>query len=106
MSLAKFDELDSIIRGMLYIETTNPHECYYWANPTCDEKCRKVPYDFSEPYPFLVSFNSTRVSIPVSHLLNLNIDKRILKMKNFLLITGCKYWIWCKCVSSLWPQHL
>lgn len=55
MNLAKFDELDSLIRGMLYIETTNPHECYYWSNPTDDSKCQKVPYDFSEPYPFLVS---------------------------------------------------
>jgi len=54
MNLAKFDELDSLIRGMLYIETTNPHECYYWSNPTDDSKCQKVPYDFSEPYPFLV----------------------------------------------------
>lgn len=54
MNLAKFDELDSLLRGMLYIETTNPHECYYWSNPTDDSRCQKVPYDFSEPYPFLV----------------------------------------------------
>jgi len=54
MNLAKFDELDSLIRGMLYVETTNPRECYYWSNPTDDSKCQKVPYDFSEPYPFLV----------------------------------------------------
>ena len=58
MSLAKFDELDSLIRGMLYIETTNPHECYYWADPTDDSKCHKIPFDFSEPYPFLVSSTS------------------------------------------------
>lgn len=54
MNLAKFDELDSLIRGMLYIETTNPRECYYWSHPTDDSKCEKIPYDFSEPYPFLV----------------------------------------------------
>lgn len=54
MSLAKFDELNALIRGMLYIETINPHECYYWAHPTQDDLCRKVPFDFSEPYPFLV----------------------------------------------------
>jgi len=54
MNLAKFDELDSLIRGMLYIETTNPRECYYWLDPTDDDKCQKTPYDFSEPYPFLV----------------------------------------------------
>lgn len=57
MNLAKFDELDSLLRGMLYIETTNPHEFYYWSNPTDDSKCQKVPYDFSEPYPFLVSIH-------------------------------------------------
>lgn len=55
MSLAKFDELDSLIRGMLYIETTNPHECYYWSHPTDEEKCQRIPFDFSEPYPFVVS---------------------------------------------------
>lgn len=55
MSLAKFDELDSLLRGMLYIETNNPHECYYWTDPTDESRCQKVPFDFSEPYPFLVN---------------------------------------------------
>lgn len=54
MSLAKFDELDSLIRGILYVEITNPHECYYWSYPTDNSRCQKIPYDFSEPYPFLV----------------------------------------------------
>ncbi|XP_039283048.1 pantothenate kinase 3 [Nilaparvata lugens] len=53
MKLAKFDELDSLIRGMLYVETNNPRECYYWANPTDSDRCHKVAYDFSKPYPFL-----------------------------------------------------
>jgi type II pantothenate kinase len=55
MRLAKFDELDSLINGMLYVETNNPHECYYWINPTEDECCEKRFFDFSDPYPFLVS---------------------------------------------------
>jgi hypothetical protein len=55
MRLAKFDELDSLIRGMLYVETNNPCECYYWVNPTEDERCEKRFFDFSDPYPFLVS---------------------------------------------------
>ncbi|KZC14980.1 Pantothenate kinase 2, mitochondrial [Dufourea novaeangliae] len=63
MNLAKFDELDSLIRGMLYIETTNPHECYYWSHPTDSSKCQKVPYDFSEPYPFLLVNIGSGVSI-------------------------------------------
>lgn len=67
MNLAKFDELDSLLRGMLYIETTNPRECYYWSDPTDDEKCHKVPYDFSKPYPFLVRIHAvTRGSAPLS----------------------------------------
>jgi len=54
MELAKFDELDSLLRGMLYIEQTNPNECYFWANPTLPEQCEKRKFDFSQPYPFLV----------------------------------------------------
>ncbi|XP_066598696.1 pantothenate kinase 3 isoform X2 [Prorops nasuta] len=63
MNLAKFDELDSLIRGMLYIEMTNPRECYYWTYPTDDNKCQKIPYDFSEPYPFLLVNIGSGVSI-------------------------------------------
>lgn len=32
MKLAKFDELDALIRGILFTETQNQHECYYWEN--------------------------------------------------------------------------
>jgi len=71
MNLAKFDELDSLIRGMLYIETTNPRECYYWLDPTDDEKCQKTPYDFSEPYPFLVSKDIARGDATISLSLSL-----------------------------------
>ncbi|XP_058801702.1 pantothenate kinase 3 isoform X2 [Phymastichus coffea] len=63
LSLAKFDELDSLIKGMLYIEMNNPNECYYYANPTDDDKCQKMPYDFSEPYPFLLVNIGSGVSI-------------------------------------------
>jgi type II pantothenate kinase len=55
MKLAKFDELDSLIRGMLYVEMNNAMECYYWTNPTEPDKCQKETYDFSDPYPFIVS---------------------------------------------------
>ncbi|KAL0269572.1 UNVERIFIED_CONTAM: hypothetical protein PYX00_007262 [Menopon gallinae] len=54
MELAKFDELDSLIKGILYVEQTNPNECYYWVFPSQPEKCEKKLYDFSEPYPFLL----------------------------------------------------
>lgn len=55
MKLAKFDELDSLIRGMLYIEANNPSECYFWVNPTDEERCDKKVFDFRNPYPFIVS---------------------------------------------------
>lgn len=63
MNLTKFDELDSLIRGLLYVETTNPRECYYWSHPTDNDKCQKVPYDFSEPYPFILVNIGSGVSI-------------------------------------------
>lgn len=55
MKLAKFDELDALIKGMLFIENTNPCECYYFSEPTDETKCKKVQFNFSDPYPFLVS---------------------------------------------------
>lgn len=32
MKLAKFDELDALIQGILFAETHNPTECYYFEN--------------------------------------------------------------------------
>ena len=32
MKLAKFDELDTLIKGILFAEVHNPHECYYYEN--------------------------------------------------------------------------
>lgn len=32
MKLAKFDELDALIKGILYAETHSNRECYYWEN--------------------------------------------------------------------------
>lgn len=56
MKLAKFDELDSLIRGLLFIETNNVGECYYWANPTIPERSFKETYTFTNnSYPFIVS---------------------------------------------------
>ncbi|XP_018328170.1 pantothenate kinase 3 isoform X3 [Agrilus planipennis] len=63
LKLAKFDEFDSLISGIQYIDTHNPNECYYWANPTEMEKCSKSSYDFSNPYPFLLVNIGSGVSI-------------------------------------------
>jgi type II pantothenate kinase len=65
MTLHKFDELDSLIRGMEFIEGYCSSECYYWDNPKDDDKCRKVTFDFSKPYPFMVVNVGSGVSILV-----------------------------------------
>lgn len=54
MKLHKFDELDSLLNGLHYIENNNSHELYYWEKPTDEQLCHKVPFDFSRPYPYLV----------------------------------------------------
>ena len=67
LELHKFDELDSLINGIHYIEAYNPQECYYLSNPMDDGKRCKVPYDFSHPYPFLVVNIGSGVSIIAVH---------------------------------------
>lgn len=63
MKLAKFDEFDSLLKGLQYIDKNSPTECYYWANPTDESKCAKVNYDFSSPYPFLIVNIGSGVSV-------------------------------------------
>lgn len=95
MNLMKFDELDSLIRGILYIETNDPKECYYFADPTSENQCHKVPYDLSNPYPFLLVNIGSGVSVLAVH--GPNTYKRItgtsLGGGTFLglccLLTGC-----------------
>lgn len=67
MGLHKFDELDSLIRGIHYIEAHNSHECYYYDNPVDDNKCKKTPFDLSNPYPFLVVNIGSGVSMLSVH---------------------------------------
>lgn len=55
INLYKTDELDSVIHGIHYIDKYNAEkECYFLEDPLDDTKCIKVPYDFSQPYPYLV----------------------------------------------------
>ncbi|VVC99315.1 unnamed protein product [Leptidea sinapis] len=76
MRLSKLDELDSLIAGLLFVDGMNPHECYYWApddnNATDDappyleaslSQYVRKPYDFSNPYPFLLVNIGSGVSI-------------------------------------------
>lgn len=62
--LHKTDELDSIIYGIHYIDKYNSdRECYFLEDPLSEEKCVKVQYDFSRPYPYLVVNIGSGVSI-------------------------------------------
>ncbi|KYB29463.1 fumble isoform X2 [Tribolium castaneum] len=63
MKLEKFDEFDSLLKGLQFADAQNPSECYYWANPTDDACCSKVKYDFSNPYPFLIVNIGSGVSV-------------------------------------------
>ena len=54
MQLHKFDELDSLMSGLQFIEANNPREMYYWENPGDDLRARTVHYDFTDPYPFML----------------------------------------------------
>lgn len=61
--LHKFDELHSLINGIHFIEANNPSECYYLENPLSPSERKKIPYDFSSPYPYLVVNIGSGVSI-------------------------------------------
>lgn len=63
MKLTKFDEFDSLLKGLQYVDAQNPNECYYWSNPTVESECVKVNYDFSNPYPFLLVNIGSGVSV-------------------------------------------
>lgn len=64
ISLRKSDELDSVIYGIHYIDKFNSsRECYYIENPMSTTHCKKIPYDFREPYPYLVVNIGSGVSI-------------------------------------------
>lgn len=85
--------MDSLIRGLQFVEQHNPRECYYWSDPIDDERCRKVPFDFSNPYPFLVVNIGSGVSILAVH--SANEYKRVTgtrwdKFISFFLFV-CKY---------------
>ncbi|CAG0890529.1 unnamed protein product [Darwinula stevensoni] len=65
--LHKFDELDSLIRGLQFIEENNDQEVFYYSNPRDPATNSKVVYDFSDPYPFLVVNIGSGVSILAVH---------------------------------------
>ena len=63
LELHKFDEFQSLIHGLHFIEANNPDECYFIQDPLDEEKRQKVYCDLSSPYPFLVVNIGSGVSI-------------------------------------------
>ncbi|XP_029350327.1 pantothenate kinase 2, mitochondrial isoform X2 [Echeneis naucrates] len=66
LQLHKLDELDCLIRGVLYIDSvvsTGPSECYYFENPTDPDRCMQRPYTLENPYPLLLVNIGSGVSI-------------------------------------------
>jgi len=63
MNLAKFDELDVLIKGILFAEMHNPTECYYFENASKISTSEKKRYDFSQPYPFILVNVGSGVSV-------------------------------------------
>lgn len=67
MSFHKFDEIDSLISGIHYIEANYPEETYYWEKPLNPEQCKRVPYEIRHIYPYLVVNIGSGVSILAVH---------------------------------------
>ncbi|RUS70788.1 hypothetical protein EGW08_021447 [Elysia chlorotica] len=64
LQLHKYDELDSLVKGIHYIDRYNLNsECYYFCNPLDPSSCEKMPFNFQDPYPYLVVNIGSGVSI-------------------------------------------
>ncbi|KAM4049442.1 pantothenate kinase 2, mitochondrial-like isoform 2-T2 [Anomaloglossus baeobatrachus] len=66
LQLWKLDELDCLIKGVLFIESVGFNglsQCFYLENPKDPEKCQKIPYTLTNPYPLLLVNIGSGVSI-------------------------------------------
>nr|XP_033808781.1 pantothenate kinase 3-like isoform X1 [Geotrypetes seraphini] len=66
LQLCKLDELDCLVRGVLYIDSVGfngQSECYYLKDPTNRERFQKIPYNLENPYPLLLVNIGSGVSI-------------------------------------------
>nr|XP_020856693.1 pantothenate kinase 2, mitochondrial isoform X2 [Phascolarctos cinereus] len=66
LQLCKLDELDCLIKGILYIDSVGFNgrsQCYYFENPADAEKCQKLPFNLKNPYPLLLVNIGSGVSI-------------------------------------------
>jgi len=67
LELQKLDELDCLIRGVLFTDSVasgNPaSECYYFEDPSDPDRCVQRPYTLHDPYPLLLVNIGSGVSI-------------------------------------------
>ncbi|XP_015199334.1 pantothenate kinase 2, mitochondrial isoform X2 [Lepisosteus oculatus] len=64
LQLHKLDELDCLIKGVLYVDSLGGHsECYYFENPTDPDLCHQKPYNLENPFPLLLVNIGSGVSI-------------------------------------------
>ena len=64
MKLHKFDEIDSLVRGVEYMEKmNNDRELYFYANPQDPDCCMKTPLIATDVYPFMLVNIGSGVSI-------------------------------------------
>ncbi|KAM9446478.1 pantothenate kinase 3-like [Clarias gariepinus] len=66
LRLLKLDELDCLIKGVLFIDSVVPSrspECYYYETPKDTELCKQKPYNLENPYPLLLVNIGSGVSI-------------------------------------------
>lgn len=67
MKLAKFDELDALMKGLLFTDTHSRTECYYWENASDISISQTARFDFSQPYPFILVNIGSGVSVLAVH---------------------------------------
>ncbi|XP_038649173.1 pantothenate kinase 3-like isoform X1 [Scyliorhinus canicula] len=66
LQLQKLDELDCLIRGIMYIDSIGFNgcaECYYFEHPTDPERCQKMACALDNPFPLLLVNIGSGVSI-------------------------------------------
>lgn len=80
LELYKLDELECLIRGVLYIDSVVPSECYYFENPTEVECCEQKAFPLENPYPLLLVNIGSGVSILA-----------VYSKENYRRVTGTRY---------------
>ena len=64
IALHKYDEMETLVRGVQYFCRHLPNECYYWENPKEPDLARKKIFKFDPGiHPFIIVNIGSGVSI-------------------------------------------